>query len=78
MKRRYKEFLIKHDGMQWVVQKEYLWKDKEGNDKLMLSSKSYFAKIESVAVHIGNSQLADLFNEKCENILDELGVGIEN
>lgn len=72
--RRYRDFLISHDGMQWVVQKEYMGKDKEKNDKLMLTSKSYFSKLDSVAKHIGNSELADMFNQKCENVFDKLEV----
>ena len=78
MTRRYRDFLISHDGMQWVVQKEYMGKDKNGDDKIMKATKSYFSRLGSVAVHIGNSELVDSFQLKCNSVFDKLKIEFES
>lgn len=79
MERKYGDFYISNDGTQWIVQKEYVGKDKDDNDKLMRSPKSYFSKIESLVKHINHSELLDIFNERQKNMFDEMQIlGIFN
>ncbi len=77
MKRRFKDYIITHDGMQWIVQKEYSGKDKNGNDKKMLTSKSYYGTVEGLCNHISNSELVTIFNANQKNIFDEIGIVLE-
>lgn len=62
MERKVGNFFVSNDGLQWIVQKEYLGKDKDGNDKLMRGDKKYFSRFDLMCKHVSNDNMMEFWN----------------